>query len=118
MRDVSQTTPKPMITVGGVPILLHVMRYYAHYGHTQFILCLGYKADNIRAFFDDTLYGLPSEYIGIEDVGTREQLRREIAEWNITFVDTGLDACVGERLYAVRDLVKGEEMFLANYADV
>jgi len=118
MREVSQNTPKPMVKVGGYPIMLHVMKYYAHFGHKDFILCLGYKADNIRAFFEDTLYGHPSEYIGIEDHATREQLRRDLAEWNVSFVNTGLEACVGERLYAVRDMVKDEELFLANYADV
>jgi glucose-1-phosphate cytidylyltransferase len=118
MREVSQTTPKPMISVGGYPIMLHVMKYYATFGHKDFILCLGYKADNIRAFFDDILNGHPSEYVGIGDSATREQLRKDIAGWNITFVDTGLEACVGERLYAVRHLLQGEDLFLANYADV
>jgi glucose-1-phosphate cytidylyltransferase len=118
MREASETIPKPMISVGGYPILLHVMKYYAHYGHKDFVLCLGYKADNIRAFFEDMMYGLPSEYVGIEDVATREQLRRELTDWRITYADTGLEACIGERLYAVRELVQGEEMFLANYADV
>lgn len=118
MREVSDTIPKPMIPVGKLPILLHVMKYYAHYGHNDFILCLGYKADNIRTFFENARYGLASEYIDSEDVHTLHDIRSDLAEWRITYADTGLEACVGERLYAVRDLIRGEELFLANYADV
>jgi glucose-1-phosphate cytidylyltransferase len=106
IREASQTTPKPMISVGGYPILLHVMRYYAYHGHKDFILCLGYKADNIRTFFEAARVGLPNEYMETADEDAREQLRRELADWRITFAYTGLEACVGE------------ELFLANYADV
>jgi glucose-1-phosphate cytidylyltransferase len=118
MRDASPTTPKPMISLGGLPILVHVMKYYAHFGHKDFILCLGYKAEQIRGFFEDTAYGVPSEYLGIDDPALRDELRRDLGQWRITFADTGMDACVGERLYAVRDLVRKDEVFLANYADV
>jgi glucose-1-phosphate cytidylyltransferase len=118
MREVSDLIPKPMIPVGKYPILLHVMNYYAHYGHKDFILCLGYKADNIRGFFENSSLGLPSEYVAPNDDPTLECLRRTMSDWNITFADTGLEAKVGERLYAVRDLLQDEEFFLANYADV
>jgi len=118
MRDVSSRIPKPMIRVGPYPILLHVMKYYAHYGHKDFILCLGYKAKYIRNFFEQAMAGLPRDCAGSEDVMAPKQLREEIADWHITFADTGISACVGERLYSVQDLLRDEEVFLANYADV
>jgi len=118
MREVSEVIPKPMIPVGKYPILLHVMNYYAHYGHKEFLLCLGYKADNIRTFFENSSRGLPSEYVSADDYGTLEYLQQTMSDWDITFANTGLDAKVGQRLYAVRDRLQGDEFFLANYADV
>lgn len=100
LRELSEDLPKPMVRIGPYPILWHVMKYYAHFGHRDFILCLGYKADAIRNYF---LNG--------------ETRSGDNDDWRMTFVDTGLDANVGQRLRAVRPHVEGEEMFLANYAD-
>jgi glucose-1-phosphate cytidylyltransferase len=118
MRDVSKRIPKPMIPVGPYPILLHVMKYYAHYGHKDFILCLGYKAKYIRRFFEQAMAGLPTDCFGAEDSIAPKALRDELSDWRITFADTGINACVGERLYAVQHLFQDDEIFLANYADV
>jgi glucose-1-phosphate cytidylyltransferase len=118
MRDASGQVPKPLIPVGQEPILLHIMKYYAHFGHREFILCLGYQADVIRSFFldgrDDILDGL----VIARDGWARDELRREARDWDITFVDTGLHSNIGDRLRAVRDYVRDEELFLANYSDV
>jgi glucose-1-phosphate cytidylyltransferase len=118
MREASDRVPKPLIPVGNEPILLHIMRYYAHYGHTEFILCLGYKADVIKSFFldgrDDILDGL----VMASDGWARDELRRQARDWKITFVDTGLHANIGSRLRAVREHVGKDELFLANYSDV
>ena len=118
MREASATIPKPLIPVGQEPILLHIMRYYAHYGHKEFILCLGYQADVIESFFvdgrDDMLDGL----VMARDGWAPDELRREALDWQVTFVDTGLHANIGQRLLAVREHIGDDELFLANYSDV
>jgi glucose-1-phosphate cytidylyltransferase len=99
IRDLAPDIPKPMIQIGGLPILVHIMKYYAHFGHTDFILCLGYKGQIIKDFFLSCL-------------------DESVQQWNITFVNTGLDSSIGERLRAVESFVAPDRMFLANYADV
>jgi glucose-1-phosphate cytidylyltransferase len=117
LREHSEKLPKPMVTVGYRPILWHVMRYYAHFGHKEFILCLGYKADVIKDYFLHYEETLSNDFILSGDSGKVELLRQDIADWKITFVDTGLASSVGQRLRAVRRHV-GDEPFLANYGDV
>ncbi len=117
LRDFSEAVPKPMVPVGYRPILWHVMRYYAHHGHKDFILCLGYRADVIKQYFlkyDETI---SNDFVMSEGGKKVELLASDIQDWNITFVDTGLSSNVGMRLRAVQPLLEGEEMFLANYAD-
>ncbi|MEW6224340.1 MAG: sugar phosphate nucleotidyltransferase [Chloroflexota bacterium] len=116
LRDHSEQVPKPMVTVGYRPILWHVMRYYAHFGHREFILCLGYKADHIKDYFLNYQEARSNDFVLSGD-GNIELLARDMSEWRITFVDTGLSANVGQRLRAVRKHV-GDEPFLANYGDV
>ena len=117
LRDASERLPKPMISVGGQPILLHLMKYYAHYGHTDFILCLGYKAHVFKQYFLDYNEALQNDFV-IHEGGKRiELLNRDIDTWRITFVDTGRATNIGGRLCAVRKHLEGEEYFLANYGD-
>ena len=118
MRDGVTTGPKPMAMVGERPLLWHVMRYYAHFGHTDFVLCLGYGASYVKDFFlsyDETR----SNDFALEN-GAREVrlFSTDISDWRITFVDTGLHSAIGERLRRVRRFVEDEPMFMANYADV
>ena len=117
MREGPASAPKPMNMIGDRPLLWHVMRYYAHFGHTEFILCLGYGAAAVKDYFvhydetqsnDFTLLG------GGRDI---EMHSTDITDWNISFIDTGLHSTIGERLMRVRSLVENDEMFLANYAD-
>jgi glucose-1-phosphate cytidylyltransferase len=117
LRDHSELLPKPMVTVGYRPILWHVMRYFAHFGHKEFILCLGYKADVIKDYFLHYEETLSNDFILSGADGDVTLLRRDIADWRITFVETGLNTNVGQRLKAVRHHV-GNEPFLANYGDV
>jgi len=116
MRDGQSDLPKPMTTVGPRPLIWHVMRYYAHFGHKEFVLCLGYGAQHIKDYF------LNYDETASNDFTLRRgevELRgSDIQDWEITFVHTGLDSPIGERLRRVRKYVEGEEMFLANYADV
>jgi glucose-1-phosphate cytidylyltransferase len=95
IRAASDAVPKPLVTVGPRPILWHLMRYYEHWGHTEFVLCLGYMGDAIRTYLEGD---------GCEP------------GWRVTCVQTGLNASIGERLRSVRRHVE-DAAFLANYAD-
>lgn len=117
LREHSEAIPKPMVPVGYRPILWHVMRYYAHYGHRDFILCLGYRADAIMDYFLAYNEAVSNDFVLSEGGRRIELLGSDIADWRITFADTGLDTTIGERLRRVRHLLAGEEMFLANYGD-
>lgn len=117
LRDHVDNVPKPMVPIGNRPILWHVMKYYAHFGHRDFILCLGYKGDEIKRYFLNYEENLTNDFILAEGGRKRELLGSDIQDWRITFVDTSMQANIGERLMAVRHHLDGEEMFLANYAD-
>jgi glucose-1-phosphate cytidylyltransferase len=117
MREASDVVPKPMVPIGNRPVLWHVMKYYAHFGFTDFVLCLGYKAEVIKRFFLTYNEALANDFVLSEGGAKVELLKTDIQDWNITFVDTGLHACIGERLRAVRGLLQDDEMFLANYGD-
>jgi glucose-1-phosphate cytidylyltransferase len=106
-----------MVTVGYRPILWHLMRYYAHFGHKEFILCLGYKADSIKKYFLDYDETVSNDFVLSEGGKKVQLLASDIQDWKITFVDTGLNSNIGQRLKAVQPLLEGEEMFLANYSD-
>jgi glucose-1-phosphate cytidylyltransferase len=116
MRDGQSDVPKPMITVGPRPLIWHVMRYYAHFGHKDFVLCLGYGAHHIKDYF--LHYDETASNDFVLRGGEVELMGSDIQDWTITFVHTGLESPIGERLRRVREHVQGEEMFLANYADV
>jgi glucose-1-phosphate cytidylyltransferase len=117
IRDEKENVPKPMVEIGYRPILWHIMRYYAHYGHNDFILCLGYRGDVIKRYFLNYDECISNDFVLTGNTRDVELLRTDIHDWRITFVDTGLKANIGERLVAVRNHLEGEDMFLANYAD-
>jgi len=108
--------PKPMQLVGPRPLIWHVMRYYAHFGHTDFILCLGYGAHHIKDFFLNYQETTSNDFV-LRD-GKVELLSTDISDWTISFVQTGIESPIGERLRRVRHHLDGENMFLANYSDV
>lgn len=117
MRDYSESIPKPLVPLGNRPILWHVMRYYAHYGHKDFILCLGHKGHAIKEFFLNYDECASNDFV-LSGGGRRvDLLARDIDDWRITFLDTGINSNIGERLLAARPFLEGEEMFLANYSD-
>lgn len=117
LRDYSENIPKPMVNIGYRPILWHVMKYYAHYGHKDFILCLGYKADFIKNYFLNYDECLSNDFVLSGGGKQLLMLNSDIQDWKITFVDTGLYSNIGQRLKAVEKHLAGEEMFLANYSD-
>ena len=116
LREYSESIPKPMVPVGYRPILWHVMKYYAHFGHKDFILCLGYRADVIKEYFLDYNECLSNDFTLSQGARKIELANSDIDSWRITFVDTGMQANIGQRLKAVQPYLEGEEAFLANYA--
>ena len=118
MRDGSHNAPKPMAMIGDRPLLWHVMRYYAHYGHTDFVLCLGYGAAAVKDYFLNYDETRSNDFVLERRRADIELFKTDISDWRITFVDTGLNSPIGERLRRVRHFVEDEAMFLANYADV
>ncbi|MGC4897478.1 sugar phosphate nucleotidyltransferase [Micromonospora sp. DT31] len=116
MRGEDDATPKPMVMIGDRPLLWHVMRYYAHFGFTDFVLCLGYGANAVKDYFlryDETR----SNDFSLVNGRDIRLFSTDITDWNITFIDTGPHSTVGERLMRVREHVADDPMFLANYAD-
>jgi len=118
MRSSHDSAPKPMMTVGQRPVLWHVMRYYAHFGHTDFILCLGYGANAVKDYFLNYHETHSNDFVLSKGGDQIELLSSDISEWRITFADTGIDTAIGERLRRVRRFLEDDEVFLANYGDV
>src|ERR1700690_1434630 len=111
MRDGVTTGPKPMALVGERPLLWHVMRYYAHFGHTDFVLCLGYGASAVKDFFLSYDETRSNDFV-LENVSPPEVklFSTDISDWRVTFVDTGLNPPIGDRLPRVRRFVEDEPM--------
>ena len=117
LRDYSDQIPKPMVPIGCQPILWHLMRYFAHFGHREFILCLGYRGDVIKQFFLNYNECLTNNFV-LSNGGKRlELINSDIQDWKITFVETGLRSNIGERLKAIEKYIGNDEVFLANYSD-
>jgi len=114
----NQSQPKPMMPIGIRPVLWHVMRYYAHFGHTDFILCLGYGAQAVKDYFLNYKETTSNDFVLRNGGDHIELLDTDISDWSITFIDTGMDTAIGERLRRVRPYLGTDEIFLANYGDV
>jgi glucose-1-phosphate cytidylyltransferase len=117
IRDHAESVPKPMLPLGYRPIIWHLMKYYAHYGHRDFVLCLGYRGDLIKHYFLNYEEGISNDFVLSQGGRKRELLTSDIEDWRITFVETGLSSNIGERLVRVKQHVANDEMFLANYSD-
>ncbi len=118
IRDVSSNLPKPMIPIGNRPIIWHIMKYYATYGHKEFVLCLGYLGDLIRDFFMnyeshtcDTKVTLGKQR-RIEYINQHDE-----ADWEVTLAETGQDSMTGARIRKVRQYVGDDENFMLTYGD-
>ena len=111
MREYSEAVPKPMVPIGYRPILWHVMKYYAHYGHKDFILCLGYKADAIKQYFLDYNECLSNDFVLSQGGKNLELLSSDIYDWNITFVDTGLNRTLASVSKPSRDTLTERRCF-------
>jgi glucose-1-phosphate cytidylyltransferase len=117
LKEFSDTIPKPMVPIGYRPVIWNVMRYYAHFGHKDFILCLGYRGDVIKEYFLNYNECLSNDFTLSRGGREIRLFQHDISDWNISFVDTGQISNIGQRLMAVRHLVEDDEMFLANYSD-
>lgn len=117
IRDVAENIPKPMIPIGRFPILWHIMKYYASFGHREFILCLGYKSNVIKDFFLN--YQAHTRDFTI-NLGSQEQVifhsNHEESDWKITFAETGLDSMTGARIKRIKKYV-GDDDFMLTYGD-
>jgi glucose-1-phosphate cytidylyltransferase len=118
MRSEIDSAPKPMMMIGDRPVLWHVMRYYAHFGHNEFILCLGHGAASVKKYFLNYEETSSNDFVLSKGGQNVELLQSDISEWRISFVDTGIETAIGERLRRVRPYLEDDEIFLANYGDV
>jgi glucose-1-phosphate cytidylyltransferase len=116
IRD-AENVPKPLVTIGYRPILWHVMKYYAHFGHKDFVLCLGHRGDAVKNYFLDYDECVSNDFTLSEGGKKLELMASDIHDWKITFVDTGVASNIGQRLKAVEPYVRDEPEFLANYSD-
>lgn len=117
LRGYSDDVPKPMVQIGTRPILWHLMKYYAHFGHKDFVLCLGYKGNCIKDYFLNYDESVSNDFVWSKGGKSVQYLNRDIDDWTITFVETGPNANIGQRLKAVEPHLQGEEVFLSNYGD-
>jgi glucose-1-phosphate cytidylyltransferase len=117
LRGYADDVPKPMVTIGNRPILWHLMKYYAHFGHTEFILCLGHMGNSIKNYFLHYDESVSNDFVWSQGGKRVDFLSRDIDDWKITFVETGVSSNIGQRLKMVEPHLDGEDVFLANYGD-
>jgi glucose-1-phosphate cytidylyltransferase len=117
LREETEYRPKPMVQVGDRPLLLHIMRTYAHYGHKDFVLCLGYRGDMIKEYFltYEAMRGDCTVTLG-EGGGVDFHRGHHESGWKITLADTGLNTLTGARVKRVQKYI-GNEPFLLTYGD-
>ena len=115
ISEESHLKPKPMIEIGGKPILWHIMKIYSYYGINDFVICLGYKGYIIKEYFAN--YFLHMSNVTFDMASNQMEVHEQHAEpWRVTLIDTGLDTLTGGRLMRVRDYV-GDETFCFTYGD-
>jgi len=115
LSEYTETIPKPMVTVGGRPILWHIMRGYAHFGHKDFYLALGYKAEVIKEYFLH-YRSLNADFTVDLSSGMVEPHRAEDTDWRVTLVQTGLESMTGGRVKRLQSFI-GNEAFMLTYGD-
>jgi glucose-1-phosphate cytidylyltransferase len=116
MREETEFRPKPMVDIGGRPILWHIMRRYAAYGLRDFVLCLGYRGEIIKDYFL-RYHALGSDFTVDLAAGAVECHRQVAEDWRVTLVDTGLDAMTGARVQRVRRYLEDDDLFCVTYGD-
>ena len=116
LREETELKPKPMVEIGGMPILWHIMKTYAHYGFNEFVLCLGYKSEVIKGYFYN--YEILSNNFTIELGSKNIEIYPGHSEkgWKVTLVDTGLDAMTGARIKRIEKFIDSD-IFMLTYGD-
>ena len=115
LSEETDLKPKPMVEIGGYPIIWHIMNIYSYYGFNDFIICLGYKGNIIKRYFSD-LYLQSSDYTINTKIGKVVVHKDSSPNWNVTMVDTGLNTLTGGRLLRIKDYVS-EDTFMMTYGD-
>ena len=113
----TENTPKPLVSVGGKPVILHLMKYYSYFGNKDFILCLGYKGQEIKKFFLNYDECLSGDFVLSNGDKKQKLFKSDLEDWKITFAETGLHSSLGDRLKKVEKYLCDDDIFLANYAD-
>ena len=116
MSEYTDLIPKPMVEIGKHPILWHIMNTYASYGHNDFYLALGYKADVIKQYFAQ-FHTVNSDFSINLATGKITSLKNSMDDWQVTLVDTGIDTMTGGRVKRMRDYVGTDEPVLLTYGD-
>ena len=116
LSEETEYMPKPMVEVGGMPILWHIMKEYSHYGFNDFIICAGYKQHMVKKWFGDYYYYTSDVCFDFADGGRMDVLEERSEGWKVTVVDTGLDTMTGGRLGRVKKYV-GDQPFMLTYGD-
>ena len=118
LREETEYRPKPMVPIGGRPILWHIMKYYAHFGHRDFILCLGYRGDMIKEFFRNYLWNTCDVTLSL---GRQPEVRfhdhHDEEDWTVTLAETGPDSMTGFRVRQIQRHLRPGESFLLTYGD-
>ena len=116
ISEESQFRPKPMVEIGGMPILWHIMKVYSHYGFNEFIICAGYRQHVIKEWFAD--YFLHTSDVTFDFTRDNEMIvhRKHVEPWKVTIIDTGLNTQTGGRVKRIKDYV-GDETFMLTYGD-
>ena len=118
LREETEFRPKPMVPIGGKPILWHIMKYYAHFGHKDFVLCLGYKGDMIKEYFRNYLWNTCDVSLSLGRQPRVQFHDRHTEEgWAVTLASTGEDSMTGYRIRLIRRYIPEGEAFLLTYGD-
>lgn len=116
ISEESSTKPKPMITVGGKPIIWHIMKMYSHHGINDFVICCGYKGYMIKEYFANYFLHMSDVTYDVENNSMRVHEKR-VEPWKVTLVDTGENTMTGGRLGRIAEYIKDEESFCMTYGD-
>lgn len=118
LREETEFRPKPMVPIGNRPILWHIMKTYAHYGHTEFILCLGYKGDMIKDYFRNYLWHTCDTTLKLgREPAVRFHNNHDEEDWNVTLADTGENSMTAYRIRQIEKFLGADEHFLLTYGD-
>jgi glucose-1-phosphate cytidylyltransferase len=115
LAEYTDDTPKPMVPIGGKPMLWHIMSIYAHYNYKDFVVALGYKAEDVKSYFLN-YYTLHSDFSMDMTTGEKSTINRSVLDWKVTLMDTGLNTMTGGRLRRLTPLLK-YETFMCTYGD-